>query len=91
MDDAEIAAALGERPQWSLREGMLHRTFTFPSFVEAFAFMTGVALEAEKMDHHPDWSNVYNTVTIHLSTHQAGGLTALDFAFAARIDALYHP
>jgi len=89
LTEAEIATALKERPAWRVEEGKLRRAFKFPSFVEAFAFMTGVALEAEKMDHHPDWSNVYNTVSIALATHDVGGLTELDFRLAARVDALF--
>ena len=89
LTEAEIATALKERPTWRVEEGKLQRAFKFPSFVEAFAFMTGVALEVEKMDHHPDWSNVYNTVSIALATHDVGGLTELDFKLAARIDALF--
>ncbi|TIR46475.1 MAG: 4a-hydroxytetrahydrobiopterin dehydratase, partial [Mesorhizobium sp.] len=58
------------------------RSFTFSDFSEAFAFMTRVALVAEKIDHHPDWSNVYKTVNVTLNTHDAGGLTALDFELA---------
>lgn len=66
----------------------IDRTFEFGNFSEAFAFMTRVALAAEKMDHHPDWSNVYKTVHIILNTHDAGGLTALDIELAGKIDRL---
>jgi len=64
------------------------KTYKFASFVEAFGFMTRVALVAEKMDHHPEWSNVYSRVTVTLTTHSAGGLSDLDMALAARIDKL---
>jgi 4a-hydroxytetrahydrobiopterin dehydratase len=68
---------------------MLYRKFQFKDFSEAFAFMTRVALEAEKMDHHPDWSNVYNTVEIRLSTHSAGDIvTDKDRKLAQKIDSL---
>lgn len=68
---------------------MLYRKFQFKNFSEAFAFMTRVALEAEKMDHHPDWSNVYNTVEIRLSTHSAGDIvTDKDRKLAQKIDSL---
>ncbi len=75
---------------WTLAAGggSITRTFEFRNFSEAFAFMTRVALAAEKMDHHPDWSNVYKTVHISLNTHDAGGLTALDFDLAGKIDRL---
>lgn len=65
---------------WTLEDGgkAIRRTFTFGSFAEAFAFMARVALAAEKMDHHPEWSNVYNRVSVRLTTHDAGGLTDRD-------------
>jgi 4a-hydroxytetrahydrobiopterin dehydratase len=64
----------------------ISRNFKFDNFVNAFSFMTMIALEAEKMGHHPDWSNVYNTVTIKLNTHDANGITQLDFDLAKYID-----
>ncbi len=67
-------------------DGRLHRTYKFPSFVKAFAFMTAGAIEAEKLNHHPEWSNVYSTVKVDLSTHDAGGITELDFELAERLD-----
>lgn len=74
---------------WTERDNSLHRRFTFRDFSEAFAFMTRVAMEAEKMDHHPRWTNVWNTVDIWLSTHDAGNIvTDKDRALAARIDKL---
>lgn len=74
---------------WEEKNNTLYRKFQFKSFSEAFAFMTRVALEAEKMDHHPDWSNVYNTVEIRLSTHSAGDVvTDKDRKLAQKIDAL---
>jgi 4a-hydroxytetrahydrobiopterin dehydratase len=66
----------------------LGKEFRFSGFVEAFTFMTGVALEAEKLDHHPDWSNVYNRVDIMLTTHDAGGVTDFDFALAKAAERL---
>jgi len=73
---------------WTLAaDGLsISRTFTFRNFSEAFAFMTRVALAAEKLDHHPDWSNVYKTVEVKLNTHDSGGLTALDFELAKRMN-----
>ena len=72
---------------WEEKNNTLYRKFQFKNFSEAFAFMTRVALEAEKMDHHPDWSNVYNTVEIRLSTHSAGNVvTDKDRKLAQKID-----
>lgn len=83
-----VAEALAGLDGWSLARdgGSIARTFTFRNFSEAFAFMTRVALAAEKMDHHPDWSNVYKTVNVTLNTHDAGGLTTLDFELAKTMD-----
>ncbi len=72
--------------EWSLDGNSIHRELKFKNFVEAFSFMTAVALQAEKMDHHPDWTNVYNQVSIHLSTHSAGGVTKNDFELAGIIE-----
>jgi 4a-hydroxytetrahydrobiopterin dehydratase len=77
---------------WEEKNNTLYRKFEFRNFSEAFAFMTRVALEAEKMDHHPDWSNVYNKVEISLSTHSAGDVvTEKDRKLAKKIDALASP
>lgn len=89
LDEAARRAAHARVPQWELRADSLHRTFTFADFGEAFAFMTRVALIAEKMDHHPDWRNVYNRVEITLSTHDAGGVTGLDFEMAGKVDGVF--
>ncbi|MFN3946270.1 MAG: 4a-hydroxytetrahydrobiopterin dehydratase [Allosphingosinicella sp.] len=88
LDETEIAAALAHLPEWSRAdEGRaIARTFRFADFAEAFAFMTRVAMAAEKADHHPDWSNSWNRVEVTLTTHSAGGLTARDFALAEKID-----
>lgn len=90
LTDAERKTALAELREWSLAEGRdaIARSFKFADFNEAFAFMTRVALVAEKMDHHPEWFNVYNRVDIVLSTHDAGGLSARDVALAKAIDGL---
>lgn len=75
---------------WTEEDNKLKATFKFKDFVEAFAFMSKVALVAEKMDHHPNWSNVYNTVTIELTTHDAGNIvTDKDRSLADAIDSLY--
>ena len=79
---SDIEERLVKLEGWALANGKLHREFKFESFVEAFGFMTSLALVAEKMDHHPEWSNVYNRVEIDLTTHDAGGLTTLDFELA---------
>lgn len=78
-------------PHWrhDPQRRVIARDFVFADFVQAFAFMTRVALEAEKRNHHPDWANVYNRVTIALTTHDAGGLTERDFDLARAIDAAY--
>ena len=74
---------------WSLNENFIEKNFTFKDFSEAFAFMTRVALIAETLNHHPDWSNVYNTVTVKLSTHDAKGITDKDFTFAEKVEQLF--
>ena len=72
---------------WTLSDGKLHASFSFPDFVTAFAFMTQVALVAERMNHHPEWFNVYRTVRVELTTHDAGGITASDFELAQAMEA----
>jgi 4a-hydroxytetrahydrobiopterin dehydratase len=74
---------------WTQADMAITREFKFRNFVDAFSFMTGIALEAEKMDHHPNWTNVYDKVTIALNTHSAMGITQLDFDLAKKIDAIY--
>ena len=83
-----VAEAMVALEGWTLAKdgGSISRTFTFKNFSEAFAFMTRSALAAEKLDHHPEWSNIYNTVEVKLNTHDAGGLTALDFDLARKMD-----
>lgn len=86
----EVTAELKKRKGWRVQHENLHRVFEFSDFVHAFGFMASVALAAEAMNHHPDWSNSWNKVTVNLVTHSAGGLTKNDFALAAKMDALYH-
>jgi 4a-hydroxytetrahydrobiopterin dehydratase len=74
---------------WSFDGTHIIRALKFKTFVEAFSFMTAIALIAEKMDHHPEWSNVYNSVTIRLNTHDANGITKMDIDLAQAIDKLY--
>ena len=90
LNDAERDTALAQIEQWTLRsDGLaIERDFRFRDFSEAFAFMARVALLAEKHDHHPEWSNVYNRVAIALTTHDAGGLSERDLKLARAIDAL---
>jgi 4a-hydroxytetrahydrobiopterin dehydratase len=88
LADAEISARLAGLPRWTIVGGKLRREFQFSDFSEAFGFMARVALAAEKLDHHPDWSNVWNRVTVELSTHDAGGITELDFELATVMDRL---
>ena len=88
LDSAAIDEALSSLNGWVLEEGgtAIRKEFKFKNFSEAFAFMTRAALAAEKLDHHPEWSNVYNKVDVRLTTHSADGLTALDFELAKKMD-----
>jgi 4a-hydroxytetrahydrobiopterin dehydratase len=88
LERAAVDDALQELDGWTLDVGgkSISRKFDFRNFSEAFAFMTRAALAAEKLDHHPDWSNVYKTVNVTLSTHDAGGLTELDLDLARRMN-----
>lgn len=86
LNDSEIQAQLSELPGWSVKEDKLHKEFQFESFVEAFGFMTKAALTAESMDHHPEWFNVYNKVTVDLSTHDLDGISTFDFELARKME-----
>ena len=88
LSPSEIDQLPQQLPGWSLVEGKLHREIRFADFNEAFGFMARVALIAEAMNHHPEWSNVWNRVVIELTTHDTGGLSNLDLQLAQRIDAL---
>lgn len=88
LSDQDVEAVLPALPGWTLRAGKLHLERKFKDFSEAWAFMSRVALVAEAMNHHPEWSNVWNRVTIDLTTHDAGGLTQRDVDLARRISAL---
>ena len=90
LTKTEIRNALAELPGWTETPGReaIQRTFTFRDFNEAFGFMARVALVAEKSDHHPEWRNVYKTVDVVLSTHEANGLTARDIALAKAMNAI---
>jgi 4a-hydroxytetrahydrobiopterin dehydratase len=82
----ELDEAVRAMNGWEVKDGKLQKSFRFSNFIEAFGFMTRIALEAEKINHHPEWSNVYNTVTIRLSTHDAGAITDYDIKLANIID-----
>ena len=90
LNDDERRSALAELANWAATPGRdaIRRVFVFRNFNEAFGFMARAALTAEKLNHHPEWSNVYNKVSIRLSTHSAGGVTGKDLALAAAIDKL---
>lgn len=82
----EIEVALKNLSGWSLKKEKLHREYKFADFIEAFSFMSACALSAESMNHHPEWSNVYNKIVVDLSTHDAGGITKLDFKLAEKME-----
>ncbi len=88
LTDSEIQKNLEKLNGWTVENDKLHKEFQFDNFVAAFGFMTQLALIAESMNHHPEWFNVYNRVTIDMSTHDADGITELDFKFAEHADAL---
>ncbi len=91
LADDEITRRLSTLPGWSLAAGKLRREFLFDDFSGAFGFMARAALVAEKMDHHPDWSNVWNRVAVELWTHDAGGITDRDFELAGAMNRLSGP
>ena len=86
LTDAQIETQLAQLPGWNVVAGKLHRELAFADFVAAFGFMARVALLAEKRDHHPEWSNVWNKVVIDLVTHDADGITAKDIELAQAIE-----
>ncbi len=83
LSDEAISQALATMPDWTRDGDRIRADFEFPNFVAAFAFMTEVADTAERLNHHPEWSNVYNRVSVVLTTHDAGGLTGYDMEMAA--------
>ncbi len=85
LTDDEQRERLVDLPGWAIDGDGIHRQFQFPDFATAFGFMAAVAVVAERMNHHPDWSNVYNRVTVRLTTHDVGGLSIYDFDLAARM------
>jgi 4a-hydroxytetrahydrobiopterin dehydratase len=84
----DLTQRLNELPGWDHEGDAITRTFTFPDFATAFGFMASAAIVADKLNHHPEWSNVYNRVVVRLTTHDAGGLTELDVQLAARMSEL---
>ena len=86
LTTSQIENQISDLSGWTVQDEKLHKQYQFNSFVEAFGFMSSVALVAESMNHHPNWSNVYNRVTIDLNTHDSGGISSLDFEFAKRAD-----
>ena len=88
LTDDQIKEELKNLPGWSLQNGKLHKEYAFKDFVEAFSFMTKAALHAEKMNHHPEWFNVYNRLRVDLMTHDAGGITTNDIALAKTFESL---
>lgn len=88
LSDSEIQTALEKLPNWKVVNGKLHREYRFADFVHAFGFMATSAIAIEAMGHHPEWFNVWNRVTVDLTTHDAGGITAKDFTLAEKLEAL---
>ncbi len=86
LDEAQLASTKTVLPSWEVTTTALKRTYEFQNFVEAFGFMAQAALCAEKLDHHPDWQNVYRTVVITLNTHDRGGVTQLDVELAQQME-----
>lgn len=89
LSDSDIEEQLSRLSNWRIEGGQLKKDFEFKDFTAAFSFMTYLAKTAEQMNHHPDWSNSYNKVSISLTTHHAGGLTEKDFEFAAAADTAF--
>ncbi len=89
LSPEEIKAALSNLPDWSVLDQKLHRDYAFESFNAAFGFMARAAMEIEKLNHHPEWSNVYNRLSVDLVTHDAGGITENDVKLAGILDSLY--
>ncbi len=90
LEDSELEEELKTLEGWNVVKGKLYKEFTFESFAQAFGFMASVAIEAERMNHHPDWFNVYNIVRISLITHDLGGIGTFDVELARKIDKLFH-
>ena len=90
LSDKQLELHLNELNDWTIQNGKLNKVFKFSDFAQAFEFMSLVAIIAETMDHHPEWSNVYNKVEINLVTHSEGGITQLDIDLANKVDSQCH-
>jgi 4a-hydroxytetrahydrobiopterin dehydratase len=88
LSDEQIKKELANLPGWSIVNGKLHKDFVFKDFIEAFGFMSTAALHIEKMNHHPEWFNVYNKLKVDLTTHDAGGITQNDINLARILNSL---
>jgi len=88
LNQQEIEKELENLPGWSVKNGKLHKDFEFEDFNQAFGFMTRAAMHIEKMNHHPEWSNVYNKLTVELTTHDAGGITSNDINLAKILNSI---
>ena len=88
LSDDQIKKELADLPGWSIVNGKLHKDFVFKDFIEAFGFMSTAALHIEKMNHHPEWFNVYNKIKVDLTTHDAGGITQNDINLARILNSL---
>jgi 4a-hydroxytetrahydrobiopterin dehydratase len=88
LSEEQIRKELKNLDGWSIKNGKLHKDFAFENFVEAFGFMTRASLHIEKMNHHPEWFNVYNKISVDLTTHDAGGITQNDISLAKLLDSL---
>jgi 4a-hydroxytetrahydrobiopterin dehydratase len=88
LSDIEITSALAQLSGWSVKNAKLHREYKFPDFGCAIGFMTTAAFAIERLNHHPEWANVYNRVTIDLTTHDAGGITQKDCELAALLEGI---
>jgi 4a-hydroxytetrahydrobiopterin dehydratase len=86
LTPSEISSHLPKLPDWNVKDGKLHRDYQFPDFSLAIGFMMSAAVLIEKKNHHPEWFNVYNKVTVDLTSHDAGGITAKDFDLAAALE-----
>jgi 4a-hydroxytetrahydrobiopterin dehydratase len=89
LDEQQLTAALAQLSGWDVKNGKLHREYRFADFPHAFGFMATAAVSIEKMNHHPEWFNVYNRVGVDLTTHDAGGITERDVRLARLLDAIY--
>lgn len=88
LSEEEIGERLASLPGWAVAGGKLHRDYKFRDFIEAFGFLTSAAIVVQSLDHHPEWFNVYHKVSVDLVTHDAGGITDMDFELAGRMEEL---